>query len=62
VAFCTSLNRMRGTKTDGEQVDLWYRHTLGLRKVEGRWQIAHEHESVPFYMDGSFEAAVDLAP
>jgi hypothetical protein len=25
-------------------------------------KIAHEHESVPFYMDGSFKAAVDLTP
>jgi hypothetical protein len=25
-------------------------------------RIAHNHESVPFYMDGSLEAAVDLKP
>ena len=62
VAFCTSLTRMTGTKTDGEEVDLWYRSTIGLRNVAGRWLIAHEHESVPFYMDGSYRAAVDLAP
>jgi hypothetical protein len=24
--------------------------------------ITHEHESVPFYMDGSNKAAVDLTP
>ena len=24
--------------------------------------IVHEHESVPFYMDGSFRAAIDLKP
>ena len=62
VAFCTSLNRMNGTKTDGEQVDLWFRATVGLRKIDGRWRITHEHESVPFYMDGSYRAAVDLKP
>lgn len=62
VAFCTSLNRMRGTKTDGEQVDLWFRVTLGCRRVDGRWLVVHEHASVPFYMDGSLKAAVDLKP
>ena len=62
VAFSHSLNRMSGTKTDGYQADLWFRQTLGLRKIGGAWKIVHEHESVPFYMDGSFKAAVDLKP
>ena len=62
VAFCHSLNRMSGTKTDGEVVDLWFRQTLGLRKLGGTWKIVHEHTSVPFYMDGSLRAAVDLKP
>jgi PhnB protein len=62
VAYCTSLNRMTGTKTDGEQADVWFRATHGLRRIDGRWRIAHEHESVPFYMDGSYRAAVDLKP
>ena len=62
VAFCHSLNRMSGTKTDGEKMDMWVRETVCFRKIDGRWQIAHEHESVPFYMDGSYKAAVDLKP
>jgi len=62
VAFCTSLGRMLGTKTDGERVDLWFRATFGLCKVDDRWKIVHEHESVPFYMDGSDRAALDLRP
>jgi ketosteroid isomerase-like protein len=41
---------------------IWFRHTLGFRKIRGKWKIPHEHESVPFYMDGSFKAAVDLKP
>ena len=41
---------------------MWFRITLGLRKTEGRWQIAHLHESVPFNMDQSFTAAIDLQP
>jgi PhnB protein len=62
VAFCHSLNRLSGTKTDGEKADVWFRQTLCFRRVEGAWRIEHQHESVPFYMDGSFRAAVDLKP
>jgi PhnB protein len=54
---------MSGTKTDGEKVDMWLRATLCFRKIGGhQWKIVHEHESVPFYMDGSYKAAVDLTP
>jgi uncharacterized protein (TIGR02246 family) len=61
-AFCHSLNRMTATTANGSKVDLWFRETLGLRKIDGRWMITHEHSSVPFYMDGSYKAAVDLKP
>lgn len=61
VAFSHSLNRMRATTTEGEQTDLWFRQTLCFRKVSGEWKIAHEHDSVPFYMDDA-RAAIDLKP
>jgi ketosteroid isomerase-like protein len=62
VAFSHSLNRLAGTKAgDGRSV-LWYRGTLGFRKIGNEWKIVHEHESVPFYMDGSMRAATDLKP
>ena len=57
-----SLNLMTGTAVGGHEVKLWYRQTLSFRKVEGVWKISHEHDSVPFYMDGSFRAAIDLKP
>ena len=41
---------------------MWLRVTYGLRKTEGRWQITHLHTSVPFNMDQTFRAAVDLQP
>lgn len=62
VAFCHGLARLRGTKTGGEQVDVWTRATIGLCKIDGTWKVAHEHLSVPFYMDGSGRAALDLRP
>jgi uncharacterized protein (TIGR02246 family) len=61
-AFCHSLNRMSGTKTNGEKSDVWFRHTFCFRSIGGEWKIAHAHESVPFYMDGSYKAAIDLKP
>jgi ketosteroid isomerase-like protein len=62
VAFAHGLVHMTGRKTDGEAVDLWFRQTVGLRMLGGDWKIVHEHASVPFYMDGSFKAAIDLQP
>jgi ketosteroid isomerase-like protein len=54
VAFCHSLNHLAGA--------LWFRSTLGLRNIDGRWRVVHEHNSTPFYMDGSDRAALDLQP
>ncbi|MDE1990898.1 MAG: nuclear transport factor 2 family protein [Rhizobiaceae bacterium] len=62
VAFWSGLTHMTGTKTDGFNVDLWFRQTLGLRKEGGVWKIAHEHTSVPFAMDGSGLAELGLKP
>lgn len=62
IAWCTALNRMRGTKTDGETVDMWFRTTMGFRRTEDGWRIAHDHSSVPFHMDGSYRAATTLTP
>ena len=62
VAFAHGLVHMTGRKTDGEIVDLWFRETYGLKLTGRGWKIIHEHGSVPFYMDGSFRAAVDLKP
>lgn len=53
---------MSGTKTDGEKPDLWFRSTMCLQKTGGAWRIAHEHNSTPFHMDGSYKAALDLDP
>jgi ketosteroid isomerase-like protein len=63
VAFTTSIDSMTATpKGSDSPFTMWHRVTLGLRLVDGEWLIVHEHSSVPFYMDGSFKAAVDLQP
>ena len=60
-AFCHSLNRLSGTKTDGEKDDIWFRQTLCFRNIGGVENRASAR-IVPFYMDGSYRAAVDLKP
>ncbi|HEY4125160.1 MAG TPA: nuclear transport factor 2 family protein [Rhizomicrobium sp.] len=62
IAFAHGLNRMSGTKRDGGTPVLWTRSTYCFRRENGEWKIVHNHNSVPFYMDGSFRAATDLKP
>jgi ketosteroid isomerase-like protein len=49
-------------KAAGRHISFWMRATLCLHRDGGRWQIVHEHTSVPFYMDGSLRPAFDLQP
>jgi uncharacterized protein (TIGR02246 family) len=62
VAFCHSLNRIRGARTSGGETDVWVRATVCLRRIDGRWLITHEHLSVPFEMEPPFKASLDLEP
>ena len=61
-AYASFFNHLTGLAADGTRMDLWVRVTLGLRKEDDRWLVAHEHVSVPFHMDGSMRAALDLKP
>lgn len=62
VAFCHCLEHIQGTRADGENQNMWTRSTLGLKKIDDAWKITHEHNSAPFYMDGSDRPALDLQP
>lgn len=61
VAFCHSLNQVRGVKTDGQPLEMWWRATVCWQKREGRWLITHLHSSVPFDMHTG-QASLDLTP
>ena len=56
------MPRQRAYLADGTTPDLWFRATLALRRTDGIWKVVHEHNSTPFYMDGSDRAALDLQP
>ncbi|MGX9882512.1 YciI family protein [Streptomyces sp. NPDC002276] len=45
VAFGHALVRLRGTRTDGRQLDDVLRVTTGYRNIGLRWEIVHEHIS-----------------
>jgi uncharacterized protein (TIGR02246 family) len=61
VAFCHSLNQVSATKKDGGKLEMWWRATVCLRKIDGKWMITHQHNSVPFDPE-SGKASMDLKP
>jgi uncharacterized protein (TIGR02246 family) len=61
VAFSHCLHRVKGTLKSGRQTDWWLRWTACYRKTSGKWQIVHEHVSVPVDLK-SGRAIMDLQP
>ena len=61
VGFSHGLNHASGTTKDGTRFDMWWRATACYRKIDGRWMITHEHNSVPFDMTNG-QASLGLKP
>jgi ketosteroid isomerase-like protein len=61
VGFCSFLYHVTGTLGDGTEVSMWVRATLGCKRIDRRWLITHDHESVPFD-PATGQALIDLAP
>jgi uncharacterized protein (TIGR02246 family) len=48
VAFAVATMRCEGAHDKGEpSYFLDFRLTVGLRKMDGRWRVVHEHHSIP---------------
>jgi uncharacterized protein (TIGR02246 family) len=47
VAFATALGRCVSVDRNGIRGPLDFRLTMGLRKIDARWLIMHEHHSLP---------------
>jgi uncharacterized protein (TIGR02246 family) len=47
VAYVVATMRCAGSKANQEPEGLDFRLTMGLRKIDDRWTIMHEHHSVP---------------
>ncbi len=61
VAFSHSLNHVTGTTKDGKSLDMWWRATVCFRRMDDRWMVTHEHNSVPFN-PGTGQASLYLKP
>jgi uncharacterized protein (TIGR02246 family) len=61
VAFSHGLSHVSATTRDGGQLDMWWRTTICFRKIDGKWVVTHEHNSVPFD-PASGQASLDLRP
>jgi uncharacterized protein (TIGR02246 family) len=47
VAFATAVGHCFNIDPTGKREPLDFRLTMGLRKINGRWRILHEHHSLP---------------
>jgi uncharacterized protein (TIGR02246 family) len=47
IAFCFATMKCGERMKTGEYRDLDFRLTVGLKKINDRWTIVHEHHSVP---------------
>lgn len=61
VGFLHALERLTGKLKNGQQSDMWLRATSGVRKINGKWLIVHDHISVPTDFE-SGKAVLDLKP
>jgi ketosteroid isomerase-like protein len=47
VSFATALGKCVNTDKHGKREPLDFRLTMGLRKIDGKWRVMHEHHSLP---------------
>ena len=61
VAFCHATLRCGCTSTSGTEHWSWLRSTVCMKKMDGRWLVAHDHCSAPFDPMTN-QAMLDAAP
>ncbi len=61
VAFSHALSHVTGKLKTGASIDMWFRTTLGFRRMGGRWLVVHEHSSSPFNPENG-ETSLGLKP
>jgi uncharacterized protein (TIGR02246 family) len=61
LAVAHMLIRASGTLKNGREVGYWVRATVCCQRSDQRWEITHEHISLPVDV-GSGRAAMDLVP
>lgn len=61
VAFEHHLVHVEGWTKPGEHVRMWFRESVGYRKIGDVWKVVHQHSSVPMDMSTG-QARIDLHP
>lgn len=61
LAVCSLFNHVIAVKPDQTILDMWWRESLGLKKINGEWSIIHTHSSVPFNPENGM-ASMGLKP
>jgi uncharacterized protein (TIGR02246 family) len=61
VAFLHCVERLSGTLKSGQKSEVWIRATSGVRKINGKWLIVHDHISAPVDFETG-KAVLDLKP
>lgn len=61
VAFLHVLERVQGKLKGGQTQDMWLRVTSGLRKINGKWMLVHDHVSEPTDFAAG-KSVLDLRP
>ena len=61
VGFAHYLYRVTGAFKAGGGIKMWVRTTLCCERVDGRWMVTHEHQSVPFD-PATGKASLDVEP
>ena len=61
VAFLHSVERISGILKNGQRSEVWIRASSGLRKINGKWLIVHDHISAPVDFETG-KAALNLKP
>jgi ketosteroid isomerase-like protein len=47
VAFAAALMRCAGVEPGGDTIEMDFRLTVGLQKIDEKWVVTHEHHSIP---------------
>lgn len=61
VSFCNTFNHIVAKTKDGNELDMWWRESLGLEKRKNHWLIVSAHSSVPFDVETG-KASTALIP
>jgi ketosteroid isomerase-like protein len=61
IAVTWGLNHMQVQAPDGKTIDGYSRGTRIFQKIDGQWQMIHQHVSYPYDLE-SGEAKTDLKP